>query len=137
MVLHSVLHYTAAFIHLFPPITVWTLRWHAEEVDRAWPGVFSSYRLTDLNWIQVLTPAWTCYLLWWVCFTAWMLLHGRHQSKADTGFDTVYHATCRSNKALAGIIGLKDIKDAPRVSGSSACCPPLGHVSMSCTCPGP
>mmetsp|Transcript_95935 Transcript_95935/g.273541 ORF Transcript_95935/g.273541 Transcript_95935/m.273541 type:complete len:324 (+) Transcript_95935:182-1153(+) len=114
MVLHSIQHYTAVFIHLFPPLTLWTLRWHAEDVDRAWPGVFSAYRLQEVGWLEVVTPACTAYFVWWFAFTGWMLVHGRHQHKDTTGLDTVYHYTMRSNKVLANLLGLRDLKDAPK-----------------------
>lgn len=39
LLLHSVEHTAALFIHISPPMTMWAMRWHAAHHNAAFPGV--------------------------------------------------------------------------------------------------
>lgn len=120
LVLHDIRNYSAAFIHMFPCVTCYTLKWHGDAVAAAWPGTFDSFRFTpmeaELSWFDMWKNAAVVYGVWWVLFAVWMVVHGRFQSKETTGMSTVYEFNVRRNKAVSAVLGIKDPeKDFPRV----------------------
>ena len=114
LVFHHLESMTDVFIHFFPPMLFYILRWEAQEVRDAWPDAFG------LDYNVVFWPTngtfTNCvfgnsilfYLAWFVPYTIWQILIGldlprtNRQTKlsdgspAPTVYDTVFHSTMRN-----------------------------------------
>jgi hypothetical protein len=106
---------TSFFIHFFPPLLFYAMRWEKDVIKQAWPNTF------DLDYDIEFWPnngSFTncvfgntiiCYLIWYVPYIIWQLTIGldlprttRHKKQSDgtptpTIYDTVYHSTMRNN----------------------------------------
>jgi len=118
LIFHDVTTMTSLFIHIFPPVLVYVLRWRSDEVTEAWPNSFY------LNHEVVFFPggangtsffdsvfgnALSFYLLWFVFYTVWQVFIGldlprsqRHKRRSDgkralAVYDTVFHSTMRGS----------------------------------------
>lgn len=62
LILHSVEHTAALFIHISPPMVTWALRWHPEEHETAFPGILPMPGLDDttngsgVGYVELITP---------------------------------------------------------------------------------
>ena len=113
LVFHDNQHMTAVFIHLMPPMLVYTFLWHSKEIKETWPGVF---KLDVVDRIQfypdpdegiyllgtVVGDALVIYVCWLMLYFIWMMTIGldlprkSRKGKARTPrFDTVFHSTVR------------------------------------------
>eukprot|EP00937_MAST-01D_sp_MAST-1D-sp2_P004669 g4669.t1 len=118
LVLHSPDHTAALFIHISPPLMSWCFRWHAALLERDWDSRFGSAvralhggagadALTlGAMWRAAMLP----YALWWVAYTAWLLLRGRHMTAAKDGCDTLWAYTLRSDRFARGLLGVPDAR---------------------------
>lgn len=111
LVLHDIEHFSGCFIHLWPSLTTLTVRWNPELVMASYPGHFDSLTGFDdptagANFLELVQLAMSAYLVWWVPFTLWMLVHGRHQSPKKTGWDTVYLNLVVTNGAVRKVLGI-------------------------------
>lgn len=105
------------FIHIFPPMLLYTLHWKSAEILQAWPNVFeldynihffpsveTHHFLGQFGIGSVFGNTICLYLLWFIPYTFWMYknldLPRRGESEA---YDTVFHSTMR--KGLGAIIG--------------------------------
>ena len=119
---------TGLFIHLLPPMVIYTLRWHWAEMHEAWPNLF------DLSYIEddqvkffpengpfflpgtglgsVAGNGIALYFLWFIPYVIWMVTIGldlprtnRRRKKRDgtpypPKYDTVFHSTVRGGLAI-------------------------------------
>lgn len=117
-VFHDINTMCNVVIHALPPMMLYTLRWHGDEVSQAWPQIFKlqTFRNPDYfpdgGWNPFFMPgtglgsvagnAVLIYILWWVPYTSWMLLMGLDLPRKDMPcgrtprYDTVFHSFWRS-----------------------------------------
>ena len=108
LLFHSIDTMTGLFIHIFPPMVAFTLRWYPELVRQAWPGVFKLDYLSEVHYFYgggVSTVAGCtigAYLTWLVPYTAWMLLFGDVEGNViQPKYDTCFNLTMRGGGCLA------------------------------------
>lgn len=134
LVLHDPTATMSLFIHIIPPILMWSLRWHAHVVHATYPNVFrggeggvstniasaawdddfdESMTCTELNLFGVsnpnpvvafLLPAMVGYFLWWIPYTIWLLMSGLHHSVEKTGKLTVFRDNVARNSAMSTVL---------------------------------
>jgi len=113
LVFHHLESMTSVFIHFYPPLLFYILRWKADAVKEAWPNIF------DLDYDLVFWPNGSftgcvfgntiiLYLMWIIPYFFWQLYFGldlpkTHRTKkladgspAPTVYDTVFHANMRN-----------------------------------------
>jgi hypothetical protein len=106
LVFHDVSVMTDVFIHIFPPMLVYTLVWQKDKILLAWPDTFDlDY---DINFFptadstsSVLGSTLLLYFIWLIPYVVWMTTRGIDLPKR--GYDTVFHSTLR--KGLCTVIG--------------------------------
>ena len=71
------------FIHFFPEVISWLIRWSPYKVLLVWPGIFglsSNRPNTSVSGLatahQVFPSAVGLYFMWWSVYGAWLLLDG-------------------------------------------------------------
>lgn len=130
VVFHDFEIMTGLFIHVLPPMVMFTLHWNYREIHDAWPSLFKLSYMQDVqffpnNQFTLLIPGTglgtiagntiAFYFLWFVPYIAWMLLVGLDLPKKTRTnkdgtvtvlapvYDTVFHATVRTGlTAVAG-----------------------------------
>jgi hypothetical protein len=113
LVFHHLESMTSVFIHFYPPLLFYILRWKVDAVQEAWPDAF------DLDYEIVFWPQGSftgCvfgntmifYLCWFIPYFFWQLFYGldlprsERRTKLPDGspapavYDTVYHANMRN-----------------------------------------
>ncbi len=113
LIFHNLDFMTSVFIHFYPPLLFYILRWLPETVHNAWPNAF------DLDYEVQFWPNGSftgnvfgntiiAYLLWFIPYTLWQLFIGldlprqtrqkilSDGSIAPTVYDTVYHNNMRA-----------------------------------------
>lgn len=106
LVFHDVSVMTDVFIHIFPPMLVYTLVWQKDKILLAWPDTFDlDYDIyffpTAASTSSVFGNTLMLYFIWLIPFVTWMSSHGIDFPKH--GYDTVFHSTLR--KGLCTVIG--------------------------------
>lgn len=117
LLFHNIDTMTGLFIHIFPPMVAFTLRWYPELVREAWSGVFKLDYLEQVHYFEgggVSTVAGctiAAYLFWLVPYTIWMLFIGLNLPRKDRvnaqghmilpKYDTCFHITMRGGGCLA------------------------------------
>lgn len=100
LVFHSVDHLASVFIHLFPSMGLYHMRWNKHLIQEAFPNLFYLDYMDGLNvWTDIYLTAFGFYLIWWLLYTVWLLLYGIKAH--DRSNDTIFHANMR------GLIGQK------------------------------
>ena len=113
-VFHDVNSMTALFIHLMPPMVMYTFMWHSDAILESWPKVFSfdSY-IHDIRYFGGTDSAAACatamYMTWWVLYASFILLGGinlprKYKSNGEDAhpkWDTVFHSTMRQGTCIA------------------------------------
>jgi len=114
---HDVNTMTGLFIHLMPPMVMYTFIWHAIEIREAWPHIFHLSYMEGMTYLphdgpffipgsgldSVLGNSIALYLLWWLPYVCFMLLIGIDLPKKFSfngtprtpHWDTVFHSTMR------------------------------------------
>jgi len=99
LIFHDISSMTSVFIHIYPPLLLYTLRWKVGEVTEAWPNTFlleydiNFYPSPRVSFIDSIFGCTTIvYLLWLALYLVWMILLG---FKNVEKFDTVFHSTMR------------------------------------------
>lgn len=107
LVFHDVDQTVSVFIHFFPALVFYTLRWHYGRLSSAWPHIFFRGPFDDLEPFTIWKYAVMLYLSWFVPYLVWMLLGGKElpQSKnlnicclngnRETPYDTCFHFSMR------------------------------------------
>ena len=92
LLFHDLNSMCGLFIHVFPPMVAYTLRWHAAEMREAWPSVFSLNYLDEIRFFPdrgmsflgtVAGNTVTGYVLWCIPYVIWMLLIGLNLPRKD------------------------------------------------------
>lgn len=109
-VFHDISTMTGLFIHILPPMLMYTLRWHSEELNNAYPQIFHLDYLENISFFptgnissggSILGNAALVYVGWFIPYTSWMLLQGldlpRKSAKKSfpPTYDTVFHSLWR------------------------------------------
>ena len=122
LLFHNLDTMTGLFIHIFPPMVAYTLRWYPERVHEAWPNTFKldyfsevHYYLGESTIDTVAGSAIAGYVAWLILYTAWMLLIGLELPRKDRTdengiliapkYDTCFAVTMRGGGCL--VIGKK------------------------------
>lgn len=115
--LHSI---TSVFIHFYPPLLFYILRWNQDLVLQSWPDTFrldhdisffpnSTHSFMD----TVFGNTMIAYLIWFVPYSAWIITVGMdlprssRKKKDKNGeprkpiYDTVFHANHRNGNCVA------------------------------------
>lgn len=121
LIFHDVTSMTSVFIHVYPTLLLYVLRWRSDSVMEAWPDTFElDYEVIFFPGGKSKTPfletvfgnTILLYLAWSVVYTVWQLLIGldlprtpRHKrssngDSAPAEYDTVFHSTMRQGLAI-------------------------------------
>jgi len=107
---HDINTLSDLFIHIFPPMVAYTLKWEADDIRQAWPNVFILDYTEEVTFFPnatasssffncVVGSTITLYLVWFVLFTGWMLTTGINLPRSDLAivpkYDTVFHSLMR------------------------------------------
>jgi len=123
------------FIHIYPPMLMYTLRWKTDEILKAWPNVF------DLNYAVHFFPnedskktfwgflggntifgnAIILYFVWFIPYLYWIITIGmnlpRSKDQKDTPvYDTVFHGTMRNGLCvrMGSVLWKRPIEESKR-----------------------
>eukprot|EP00392_Amoebophrya_sp_AT5.2_P018413 g18946.t1 len=103
LVFHSVDQLIGIFIHLFPALLFYTLRFKTARIQLQYPGVFDLSYIPDMDPVyEILLPSIGLYWAWWLLYTPWLLLVGRtlparsRNEKTGKFLDTVMHSILRT-----------------------------------------
>jgi len=112
---HDVNTMTGLFIHLMPPMVMYTFLWHWQQVKAAWPEIFHFSYMDNIHYLPkdgglfvfpgssldcVVGNSIVLYLLWWIPYVCFMLLVGIDLPKKfredgvtpkNPKYDTVFH----------------------------------------------
>lgn len=113
-IFHDLNTMTNVVIHALPPMVIYTLRWHSDEIREAWPNVFRLQNLENLDFFppemgpfflpgtgleSIAGTAVLIYFMWFIPYTSWMLLVGLDLPRKDRDkppvYDTVFHTFWR------------------------------------------
>lgn len=119
---HDVNTMTGLFIHLLPPMVMYTFMWHPEEIKEAWPDIFNLDYLEHVHFFPEKGPFFmpgtgldsvagnsvALYLLWWIPYVCFMLVVGidlprkynQDGTSANPKYDTVFHSTMRGGVCI-------------------------------------
>jgi len=107
LIFHEVSSMTSVFIHIYPPLLMYVMRWKAEKITDAWPNKFllnydvDFFPSADIPFLQSVFGATTIlYFMWFVPYTIWQLSVGLNLPKNDGKFDTVFHSTMRGGLCI-------------------------------------
>ena len=111
---HDINTLSDLFIHIFPPMVAYTLKWESAAIQDAWPNIFLLDYTEEVSFFPnesstffscVVGSTITLYLVWFVLFTAWMLMIGIDLPRSDRfspdgrprvpSYDTVFHSLMR------------------------------------------
>ena len=109
LVLHDLPNLASTFIHLTPISLAWTFRWRANEVMKAYPGVFNlpnpDLALSE-SFLDIFLPPMAFYAIWWVFYTfVYMFFIGRFIGNPWSKYDTLYIWTMQTDKTQAKFCG--------------------------------
>ena len=117
LIFHHVHSMTSVFIHLYPPLLFYILRWNSEEVLAAWPNTFNLDQ--DIEFFPTKSFTGTVfgntmivYLMWYVPYCFWIYFVGldlprKKRSKTfkdgtpkPPKYDTVFHSNHRKGSCI-------------------------------------
>lgn len=109
LLFHDVDNTVSVFIHFFPALVMYTIRWHYGKLEAAWPSLFFRGPFDDIPLSEIFLAAAVCYMIWFVPYTTWMVCCGRRlplNHEFDTCLrlnpektvphDTIFHFNMRS-----------------------------------------
>lgn len=111
-VFHDVNTMTGLFIHLMPPMVMYTFWWHTDGIMSSWPNIFNFSYMDEIRYFGGMSSVAGCagglYFLWWIFYTSFMLLLGINLPKkfktngeeANPKWDTVFHSTMRQGVCI-------------------------------------
>jgi len=110
LIFHDVSSMTSVFIHIFPPLLFYCMRWNADDVKDSWPNTFlldyevNFFPKPGLSFEEtVFGSTIIFYFLWFVPYTAWQLVVGLNLPKNEGKYDTVFHSNMRDG--ACGMMG--------------------------------
>jgi len=107
LIFHDVSSMTSVFIHIYPPVLMYVMRWKSEAVTDAWPNKFelnydvNFFPSAEGSFVDSVFGATTIvYFVWFVAYTTWQLSVGLNLPKNGGRFDTVFHSTMRGGLCI-------------------------------------
>ena len=107
-VFHDINTMTNLSIHIMPPMLMYTLRWHASDIQEAYPTLFHLDYLDHLHFFRleevsssIAGNAALAYVCWFIPYVSWMLLMGMDLPRKTVDgtkipkYDTVFHSLWR------------------------------------------
>lgn len=122
LIFHEVNSMTSVFIHMYPPLLLYILRWKSAVVEEAWPNTFVlDYEVIFFPGGMRKTPFFESvfgntlllYISWFVVYAIWQIVVGidlprskrrmflSSGQRAPTIYDTVFHANMRQGLCVA------------------------------------
>lgn len=121
LLFHDIDCMTGLFIHIFPPMEAYTLRWHTTAIKAAWPNHFHLNYLESVHFFPlnngiiakirhlpstVAGNALILYLIWFILYIAWLLYFGLDLPRKDRKgivpkYDTCFHSFMRGGACIA------------------------------------
>ena len=112
-IFHDVNTMTGLFIHLMPPMVMYTFMWHSAEIKEHWPYIFRLTYLEGLHYFpedgiffapgdgleSVAGSSVALYFLWWIPYVCFQLLAGLELPE-KVNWDTVFHSTMRQGLCI-------------------------------------
>lgn len=136
LVLHDIEQFSGCFIHLWPVFTTLSVRWNPALVMEKYPGLFDSLTgfhdspAGESDLLELIKLGVVTYLAWWIPFTLWMLVHGRHQSNLKTGWTTVYLNLVMREATVRKVVGVRGGDEDAIVSSASGIAPTLKYMAV-------
>mmetsp|Transcript_51997 Transcript_51997/g.97527 ORF Transcript_51997/g.97527 Transcript_51997/m.97527 type:complete len:338 (+) Transcript_51997:54-1067(+) len=84
------------FIHLFPTLVMYSMRWHNKEVMDSYPQFFDFHYMHDIDNLDIFVATACLYAPWWLGYTFWAMMKGVC-SPADKTF---FHQQMRMVRGL-------------------------------------
>lgn len=104
LVFHDATNTVSVFIHLFPALLMYTMRWRTAEVVGTYPHLFHLNYFDKINpWKDIYVGSLVYYFAWFVPYTLWLVVCG--MKAPSKGYDTVFHSLMRGANPVAGILG--------------------------------
>jgi hypothetical protein len=112
---HDVNSMCGLFIHLMPPVVMYTFVWCSDRIVEAWPSLFNLSYLEDGTMTyyggtsSIASYSTTFYFTWWVMYVCFMLGGGGVDlpkkfkpdgTPATPKYDTVFHSTMRDGACI-------------------------------------
>ena len=142
LIFHDVTSMTSVFIHVYPTLLLYNLRWRSDAIVEAWPNTFElDYDVIFFPGGKNQTPfldsvfgnTILLYLAWFAIYTVWQLLIGldlprstRHRKlsngeSAPPMYDTVFHSTMRQGLVITmgKIMWNRSIEESKRQASKS------------------
>lgn len=88
LVFHNFDHMATLFIHSFPMLAAWCLRW-SERAQEAYPTLLNDSSMEADLWTELFLPSCAVYAMWWVPYTLWLCTDGL--TRPERGYDTVFN----------------------------------------------
>jgi len=98
LLLHNVDSLVSVFLHVFPFLVCYTLRWHYDRLHYVWPMLFNRGPYEDIELLDILVYGGVFYATWAIPYTIWMLL-GASQLPQNMEFDTCLALNRKKNVA--------------------------------------
>jgi hypothetical protein len=143
MVFHDNRLMTSLFIHLTPPMLVYTFHWHADEIVEAWPSFFKLDVIDRVSFFPEQGPffwpgqglntvagnAMALYFLWFIPYVSWMVLMGLDLTRAQrrkrdpqgnplprSKYDTAFHSILRDgmNETIGQVCWGRSVEESRR-----------------------
>ncbi len=130
LVFHDVGVMCDVFIHIYPPMLLYTLYWKADEILKSWPGIFVALnyevdffpteetRQSSLfGWFgggTVFGNTIILYFCWLVPYVYWIIKFG--MDLPNSGYDTVFHSNMRKGlcEAIGTIFWKRPVEESKR-----------------------
>jgi len=94
LIFHDGNNLASLFIHYFPSLICYVLRWQRDRTVEAWPHVFELDYFDDVTVFEIYINGLILYSAWAVLYTFWMLVHGL-KLPTRKRYDTVMHSIYR------------------------------------------
>lgn len=124
LVFHDHNEMLSVFIHIFPPMVLYTMKWENEKIREAWPEIFDlDY---DIEFDMIYRNSMILYFIWFIPYTIWFLREGldlplqQYTSLDDSSevfaYDTNFHYNMRANFCYsAGKIWNRPVEESKKM----------------------
>lgn len=106
LIFHDANNVASVLIHIFPSLVLHTMRYHGDEVHKAWPFFKLDY-FDDITGADILLAATAFYLVWATLYLLWLVSCG--MSFPQRGYDTIFHFTLRGSAGASFLMKLRGV----------------------------
>lgn len=122
LLFHDIGNMTSIFIHVYPPMLLYNLRWDYTKVQEAWPSIFGPINFNqsqilcfpsrDYFWGTLIGSTFGFYFIWLCLYTVWLVSIGmdlprnprrtlqKDGTPAPAIYDTIFHCNMRDGATL-------------------------------------